>query len=544
MKTFCRILSALLVALMLVTAFAACSNDSSKTTDDETGKPTQGGEDTTPSGSVSGETSEDEAVKIEKPVINETFGGQKIKFAVNGEGLQSRSIDLGEEDDPNYEVNAQVTKRNAQVEEELKVDIELSYVGAMQEFFSVLQPILASEIYTYDVLGLYQYFDLGLALGDTVGSFYNLLDMPEGVTNYLNLNAPYWSRSLLDSLAYKDVAFFVTGDLCQSYIGTMFVSYVNATMWEEFAPKIKAAQHSGGYTDIYDIVNNGYWTLDLWMELAQMAYLDDGDNTPDYEDQAGFMTYDQQLNNIMVDMLLAGSNIRYSTLDGEGTPQVAIYNDKNNAFYNKLYQLLCESRTVTIPWIGGSDGEEGTYILDIFAAGKVMLNVNTLAGAEEYLSNMESDFYVMPLPMFDREQFNPDSPSKGYTTQLGDSVSQYAICTAIGEEKVPAVTATLELMAYYSKIWVTPAYYETALKERYTRDPRNPEMIDMIKEGIYTDFVLIWSSSLDNITWQWRQHFTEKGKIDNNLRSWNRNVTGKLKNGLLEQIETAFWVEK
>ncbi|MBQ9129556.1 MAG: hypothetical protein IJX59_02190 [Clostridia bacterium] len=66
----------------------------------------------------------------------------------------------------------------------------------------------------------------------------------------------------------------------------------------------------------------------------------------------------------------------------------------------------------------------------------------------------------------------------------------------------------------------------------------------MIKEGIYTDFVLIWSSRLDNITWQWRQHFTEKGKIDNNLRSWDRNVTGKLNGSLLEEIETAFWVQK
>ena len=530
MKTFCRILSALLVALMLVTAFAACNGEKTKAPES---KPSAGGEDTSAP-----------EVDDKKPVIDKTFNGQVIKFAINGEGLNSRSIDLGEEDDPKYEVNAQVSRRNAQVEEELKVDIELSYVGPMQGFFNEMQPILASELYVYDVLGLYQYFDLGLALGDTVGSFYNLLDMPEGVDNYLNLDASYWSRSLLDSLAYKDVAFFVTGDLNQSYISTMFVSYVNQVMWSEYADRIAACEHSGGYSDIYDIVNNGYWTLDLWMELAQMAYQDDGDNISNYTDQAGFMTYDEQLNNIMVDMLIAGSNIRYSKLDGEGTPKVAINTTKNNEFYNKLYKLLCESKTVTIPWLSGDDEDSELYILDIFAEGNVLLNVNTLSGAEKYLSNMQKDFYVMPLPMFNHDQFKPDTPSKGYTTQLGDSVSQYAICTAIGDERLPGVTATLELMAYYSEKWVTPAYYETALKERYTRDPRNPEMIDMIKEGIYTDFVLIWSGKLDNITWNWRQHFTEKGKIDNNLRTWDRNVTGKLNGSLLEEIETAFWVEK
>ena len=275
-----------------------------------------------------------------------------------------------------------------------------------------------------------------------------------------------------------------------------------------------------------------------------MAYKDDGDNEKDYEDQAGFMTYDQQLNNIMVDMLVAGSNVRFGGLTGDGTPTVEIYSEKNNAFYQKLYKLLCESDTVCMPWIGGEDDEEGTYILDIFAEGKVLLNVNTLAQAEEYLSEMQDDFYVMPLPMFDHEQFDANKKSKGYTTQLGDSVSQYGICTAIGDEKIPAVTATLELMAYYSQKWVTPAYYETALKERYTRDPRSPEMIDMIKEGIYTDFVFIWSHSLGDVTWLLRQHYSEGTKIDNNLRGWDRNSTGLLNNKLLEQIEEAFYVTK
>ncbi|MBQ8912142.1 MAG: hypothetical protein IJY89_06185, partial [Clostridia bacterium] len=210
MKTFCRIMAALLVALMLLTAVVACNTDTKNT------KP-QGG----------GETVEDP----NRPKINERFDGTTVNFYVNGQGLQSRSIDLGDEDDPDYEVNVQVKKRNAQVEQELGVDIVLAEVGTMQGTYEVLQPLLASELYVYDVIALYQYFDLGLALGDTVGSFYNLLDMPEGVTNYLDLEASYWSQSLLNTLAYKGVAFFVTGDLAQTYTGTMFVSYVNAVMW-------------------------------------------------------------------------------------------------------------------------------------------------------------------------------------------------------------------------------------------------------------------------------------------------------------------------
>ena len=97
--------------------------------------------------------------------------------------------------------------------------------------------------------------------------------------------------------------------------------------------------------------------------------------------------------------------------------------------------------------------------------------------------------------------------------------------------------------SYYSKLWVTPAYYETALKERYTRDERAPEMIDMIQKGIYTDFVFIWSNELDNITWKFRSNFTKgESQAATNLKSWHRTVQGKL-NKLLPSIEEAFYVE-
>ena len=540
MKTFCRILAALLVAVMMLSALAACDTKKTEGPDD---KPTS--EDAATS---TGKTDEPSigGDLIDKPTINEKFDGESIKFAVCGPGVNSRSIDLGEDDDPDYEVNQQVNKRNSQVEEELGVDIVLEKVVNMQAMVGEMQPILASNIYTYDVLGLYQYFDLGLALGDTVGKFYNLLNMPEGYTNYLNLDAPYWSQTLLNTMSYKGVAFFVTGDLNQSYTGTMFVSYVNTKLWNQYASKIAALEQSGGYSDIYDLVKNGYWTLDLWIELNKMVYVDNGNTPgkPDYEDQVGLMTYNEQINNIMADMLVAGSNIHYGTLDADGTPAVAINTKQNVAFYNKLYTLLCDSNAATIPWLASGDEDvDDTYIMDVFAQGKTLMTVNTLHCAEQYLANMVDDFYVMPLPMFDHDQFDSKSASLGYTTQLGDSVNQYAICKAIGDEKIPAVTATLELMAYYSKLWVTPAYYETALKERYTRDERAPEMIDMIQKGIYTDFVFIWSNELDNITWKFRSNFTKgESQAATNLKSWHRTVQGKL-NKLLPSIEEAFYVE-
>ncbi|MBQ9130529.1 MAG: hypothetical protein IJX59_07200 [Clostridia bacterium] len=538
MKTvFLKISAILLAGLMLLPLLAACDDPFYNSLPEPSSKdPLEGGQ--------SSSTKEEEV----KPVINERFDGEKVRFAVNGEGVNSRSIALGVGDDPTNAVNVQINKRNEQIEKELGVDIELSYVGEMQTFYGILQPILASELYVYDVLGLSQYFDLGLALGDTVGSFYNLADLPEGVTSYLNPEASYWSKSLYEATSYKKVSFFITGDLNLGYLGGLFVSYVNARMWEEYKDKIAGLEHSGGYSDIYDLVNNGYWTLDLWMELSRLVYEDTNkNNVQDYLDRAGLMTYDQQLNNVMTDMILAGSHATFSTLDGEGTPQVKINTKKNNAIYQKLYTLLCESDAVTIPWLDTEENKGENYILDVFAEGNVLLNLNTLAAAEQYLSDMKDDYYVMPLPMFDHAQFDKNSPSLGYASSLlGEHINQYAICKPIGDEKLPCVTATLELMGYYSEKWVTPTYYENVQGTRYGKDPRAAAALELTRAGLYTDFVMVWSNKLDNVNWQWRQHFTEKDKIENNLRHWDSNVTGKLNGSLLEEFEPGCgwgWIE-
>ena len=533
MKTFCRIICCLLIAVMAL-SFVACTGGEKTKAPVNSNKPS----DNTSTSGEEGPT---------PPAINETFGGTTIKFFINGgedgTSLQCRSIVVSENDDPTYEVNVQTTERNRIVEETLDVKIELAGTCNMQAANEVLKPILQSHVYTYDVVGLYQYFDLGLALGDTVGSFYNYCNMPEGVTNYINLDASYWSKSLFDTLTLNNTGFFLTGDLCQNYAGTMFVSFVNSRLWNEFSNKIaELPNNPKGYKSIYDIVKNGYWTLDLWMDLSQMAYQDLNRNDErDYQDQAGLMTYDQQPNNIMADMLAAGSNVHYSRLDESGRPVMAVNTPANVAFAGKLYQLLVESSAVTIPWISGENEDDKTYIMDFFAQGNTLLTVNTLVCAEHYLADMKDDFYVMPLPMFDTKQFDADSESLGYTTQIGDSVSQYAICKDIGEERIPAVTATMELMAFYSEQMVTPAFYDKALKDRYTRNPEDAAIIDMTKAGVYTDFSTAWSNHLDDITWYFRQNYASRNYAqDLKKKSGKCSVSMTT---LLEKLEEAYFVE-
>ena len=546
---FTRILAFLLMAVMLF-AVVACGTGTQTPTKEapETGKTEQPATDKPTEQPSGGETAAKTTEpandqKVAKPEINESFDGETVKFFVNGgEGsVHVRSIVLGEEDDPDYEVNAKVAERNDKVQNELGVTIELTETKGMQEAYSYLQPILASKTWAYDVLALYQYFDLGLALGDTVGSFYNYLNMPEG--SYINLDAKYWNQALFNTLAYKNTAFFLTGDITQTTVSTMFVSYVNATMWDQYKDAIaKLKNNPEGYTSIYDVVKNGYWTMDLWCEICNLVYEDLTNNDKiDQEDKIGTILYVEDINCMIIDMFAAGAGMTYSAFDSDGTPIVAINTPQNVAFLEKLYTLTCESKAARVPLLY-DDAGEWYGLMNVFALGNVFMILDTLGGAEEYLADMTDDYYIMPLPMFDHNQFDPSSPSLGYKTQLADAVSQFAICTAAGEDRIPMITATMELMGYYSHELVTPAYYDGALKQRYTRNLEDAQIIDMIHDGIFSDFAIVWSGSLDNVTWFYRYHYTEQNKIARNLKAEQDKKTLKMKQ-LLVAIEEAFYVE-
>ena len=136
MKTFCKIIACAIAALMLF-ALVAC-NQPAKTEAPGTATAATTAAAATTATEASG-TEQEEG----KPQINERFDGETIKFFVNGGegGLQMRSIVLGEEDDPDYEVNAKVKERNDLVENELGVTIELTEHKGMQESFGFLQEV-------------------------------------------------------------------------------------------------------------------------------------------------------------------------------------------------------------------------------------------------------------------------------------------------------------------------------------------------------------------------------------------------------------------
>jgi len=102
---------------------------------------------------------------------------------------------------------------------------------------------------------------------------------------------------------------------------------------------------------------------------------------------------------------------------------------------------------------------------------------------------MESSFGILPYPLLNDSQ-------KEYGTRVQDSLSLWSI--PIDAKDSDLSGAVLEALAAQSYRTVTPAYFDTALKNRYSRDADTAEMVDLLKDSIYINFESLYNESIGN----------------------------------------------
>ena len=515
MKKAFRIIAGLMLVVMLASMFVAC-NDTNGTT---TG--------TKPTNVPGTSTTTDD---IPEHLKGHDFDGEEIGIVMCGGTLATRSITLPEDDDETYSVNVAVANRNAKVEELLNVVIVPKETIGMQSMVSHMREYFVSPDTSYDIVGVYQYFDMGLAFGQDAGSFYNYNNIDEDEM-FLHPEADYWDTNCYNIISYEGAAYWITGDLSQSWLSTMFVSYVNAEMWKQYEDEIK--QLTGVDGDIYDLVYAGKWTMDLWCDLNQLVHINqDGDDSKvTVDDQHGFIGYSNAsgINNVIVDCMFSGAHVTFSKINADGTPVMDYNNKALKDYVNATRELWNESKSCTIPYNGDMTA------MDIFANGKSLMTVNTLAEAELSLADMTADYYILPPPKSVESQ-------KDYATTVGDSTNQFGIPT--NTENLAASTATLEALGYFSKKIVTPEYYNNCLKGRYTRgdSDKAADMIDFVRSKVYTDFLLIWTGQIsESVSWYLRNQIGSQ--IIASEATIKQAAWGKQLNKLLEKLEISNEIE-
>ena len=291
------------------------------------------------------------------------------------------------------------------------------------------------------------------------GYLYELSTFPN-----LDITAPWWNKKIMSDMSIFDKYYVGINDMTiQAYYSAGIV-YFNKNMAQEY-----------DIEDPYELVRSGKWTFDKLCELCRNVSKDlDGDGQLTEKDQYG-ITY----NNFAWQILYYGINEPFIKKDNDG-------------------ELYFDSK------LGGN------YRIDVctsaFNEGRAMFWLEAMYGVPQ-LRDMGNDFGILPTPKYDEKQ---ESYTSFIHTLHGSSMS---IPVTVPENRLDVVGRIVEDMAYESSKLVKPAFIETTIKGKYARDTESADMIDIVMNGISTDYTLLLNTYGLSIDGDMRK-FMDKGSTE------------------------------
>ena len=435
-------LTVILLVLVMVAVeifVASCQTTPPATTDQE---------ETTPDTVEQTET--EASTETEKLALNVPddldLGGDTITFLVidgNFNGAAWESQDIYQEEDSDDPIKAAVYKRNMTLQDKYHATIaqvEQSSTGA------VAKKAINSGSDEYQVLMC----DTKSTLSLVQACLLKDLNSLEG----LDMTQPWWDQNLVKNCSICGKLFFATGDISIMDNDATWVMMFNKKMISDF-----------DLESPYDLVRNNQWTFDKMFEMMQKVHSDEnGNGKVDYdEDKFGFVTHNSSLG-----AFYYAAGLQVIEKDADDMP---IFPEQNAEYVNlvldKSIQIWSDK---TITWSADRDGYGAVELQEIFQDGRGLF-MGEVMQLVFRLREMDIDFGLIPFPKYDSEQKN-----------YGHFVHQTTALLSIPVtcKKIDKIAPFIEAMAYESMYTVTEAYYETALKGKYFRDPESREMLTII----------------------------------------------------------------
>lgn len=465
---YLRIISALLALAMAGIFLASCAENT------ETVETAPGTEALTQAPAV---TEEETKVIITDDLPELDFGGDEVVIVSRyREGWTSGEIAVEKiNDEP---VNDAVYERNVAVEERLKVKI------VSQEENNNDPTVLMNQIATniksgsgdYDIVACACYVTVNEALN---GTFANLREV-----EHINFDKPYWSQGYNEAVEYRGTQHTATGSIVLSTYRFAFVTTFNKHMFTEAQVEFP-----------YDTVKNGDWTLDYQASLVPLFHYDSDGVPDDNGDKYGFVSTPY----ISVDPYWSSCDVPIIEKNSEGYYEIVFDSGKLYDVTEKVLTLFygTDGGTYTYAHYGLDDEQNDIRLM--FAAGDAAMATMRIMELEHSdMRDMAQEFGVLPMPKYDQDQ-------DGYRTLLHDQFTVLAIPTTVKASRLGEMGAVLECMASEGYKTVRPAYYESALRYKYMKDPESWEMMDIIIDNTYIDAGIIYTNALSTFHDQFRQ---------------------------------------
>jgi hypothetical protein len=236
----------------------------------------------------------------------------------------------------------------------------------------------------------------------------------------------------------------------------------------------------------YDLVNEGLWTIEKVDELAAQCYRDlNGNGDEDEGDMFAFpWTGGEVANQFLLSTEMA---TKFYTRDDSGLIQIHMHGD--NEIYDtvtKVRHLIRENEGVrdyhTMP-AGTFDG----LIIEEFASNKyVFLAQRLTAACSESLRQMQSMYGILPYPT--------NEEGDDYVSDIQTSSTSIS-CPKIAEKNLEMIGICIEALCSEAYRYTTDAFFNMALKNKYTNDIESAKMIDIIYNTAHKSFLVEYGSA-------------------------------------------------
>lgn len=435
-----KILALLLAALMLASV-TACGETVNETTN------------TTDTTNTTGETEEAETTDPRLAVSDElpdtSFGDKDFTILC----YDWNSYLMYVEEMTGDVVDDAIFNRNFNVAERFDVNLTYESLEAYDTVSTTLKNSVMSGDDNYQIAAYHI-----LQMGEDVLSdvFLNLRDVP-----HINFDKPWWNDTTVNDLTYRDVTYFGVGYLDLSPVSTAYAIFYNKDIATKYTLE-----------DIYPIVAEGKWTKDKMKEMASVIYTDvNGDGTKDIEDMYG-MGFDLMGG---CDQFLWFFGKQICTRQDDGSVVDTYYDEKLVDFMNWMYDYSYNTKTVYTEAAWNISGS-------LFSNSRALMIIGGI-GYGLALRDSEIDYAILPPPKWDEEQDHYISVAEGNSNGIA------VIQTVQDLEMVGTVTEALTAEGWK---YMLPAYYDTALKFKGTRDQQSVDILDMIVANTIYDFGYIF----------------------------------------------------
>jgi hypothetical protein len=402
------------------------------------------------------------------PVPALDYGGYKFRiFGFDGKGAMWQSMKISEiiaEEEIGEPIHDAIYKRNKIVEDlyNIKIDcVPVTYPNR-EDFARIATKAIMSGEDVFDAA-----FLVGMSVPAILGKknmAHNLKTIPS-----IDLTASWWDQNSAKDLSIGNSLTMVIGDV---------------NLYSSFAPVViygnKQLMKTYSINNLYQLVKEGKWTWDVLHDVAKQTSKDlDGNGRIDKKDPGGFST---EWGHMSVAIMCAGEKM--TPKNNQDIPVLEPNKDRISALVEKILPVFTDSGTTIFgDDLTGYNNPYFEFLTPKFRDGEIMFLVQQLHVSFE-LRGMDADYAILPFPKLDENQ-------KNYGSYITSAFATYTMIPITCED-TERTGNILQAMGYYSKQYVTPAFYDVTVTNKLVRDDESIDMLDIILQNRVFDLAILY----------------------------------------------------